>query len=58
MESDSKGCPASETRRMEQKPNPEVLVMDAALRLLSNLQPDEQRRVPIECVKADQTEPK
>jgi DNA-binding NtrC family response regulator len=31
--------------RMEQKPNDEVRVMDAALRLLSGLQPDEQRRV-------------
>jgi DNA-binding NtrC family response regulator len=30
---------------MEQKPNAEVLVMDAALRLLSDLQLDEQRRV-------------
>ncbi len=30
---------------MEQQTNPEVLAMDAALRLLSDLQPDEQRRV-------------
>jgi DNA-binding NtrC family response regulator len=30
---------------MEQKPDSEVRVMDAALRLLSDLQPDEQRRV-------------
>jgi DNA-binding NtrC family response regulator len=30
---------------MDEKPNAEVLVMDAALRLLSDLQPDEQRRV-------------
>ncbi len=30
---------------MEQMPNDEVRVMDAALRLLAALQPDEQRRV-------------
>jgi DNA-binding NtrC family response regulator len=30
---------------MNQRPNAEIQVMDAALRLLSDLQPDEQRRV-------------
>ncbi len=37
--------PLSEKQRMDQKTNAEVLVMDAALRLLSDLAPDEQRRV-------------